>query len=163
MVTNMLGAKRIKIILIGAICLAIAGCDEHQGSYNHRDFTEYSLDEKSFDAEAMEKIEKESEIDIPPDSKGLAFHHIPPIDPIVFAKIKIPADAQNTLIKQLEALTFSGTQFPKNFANDRCKWWPIAPKGVILSKQAFKKSYFMELLLVKEDDDIILYIKYFTI
>ena len=67
------------------VCSAVVGCD------GNRDLTEYNLDENSFDAEAMVKIEQESGLDLPDDAKGLAFCHIPPIDPIVFAKIEIPA------------------------------------------------------------------------
>lgn len=140
-----------------AICLVVLGCGWH------RDLTEYSLDEDSFDAEAMAKIEQESGIDLPDGAKGLAFRHIPPIDPIVFAKIKIPADAQASLAKQIGALTFRGTHFPKDFANDRCEWWPAGSESVVLSKQAFNNGYYVELYLVKEKDAIILYIKYFTI
>ena len=147
----------MKLVYMLAICLAVVGCS------GHRDLTEYSLDEKSFDSEAMAKIEQESGIDLPDDAKRLAFHHIPPIDPIVFAKIQIPAAAQDSITKQVETLTFSGTHFPKDFANNRCQWWPTAPKELILSKQAFNNGYYVELYLVKEKDDIILYIKYFTI
>ncbi|MHC4546400.1 MAG: hypothetical protein ACYTDW_17825 [Planctomycetota bacterium] len=147
----------MRLVAYIALCLMVVGCGRH------RDFTEYSLNENSFDSEAMSKIKQESGINLPYDAKGLAFHHIPPVDPIVFAKIKIPADAQNSLTKQIGALTFSGTQFPKDFANDRCKWWPAVPASTVLSKQAFNNGYYVELYLVKEKEHLILYIKYFTI
>ena len=146
----------MKLICTLTICMAVLGCGRH------RDFTEYSLDAETFDAEAMEKIEQEVGIDIPDGARGLAFHHLPPIDPIVFAKIEIPADGQNWLAKQIEALTFSGTHFPKDFANDRCRWWPAAPDNLVLSKQAFNNGYYVELYLVREKEALMLYIKYFT-
>jgi hypothetical protein len=146
--------KRICVI---TVCLAVLGCG------GHRDLTEYTLDEKSFDAEAVAKIEKEVGLDLPGGARGLAFHHIPPIDPIVFAKIQIPDDAENSIAKQLEALTFTGSQFPKDFANDRCEWWPTAPEHPVQSKQAFNNGYYVELYLVREHEDLILYIKYFTV
>ncbi|NOK57273.1 MAG: hypothetical protein GFH27_549309n7 [Chloroflexi bacterium AL-W] len=146
----------MKFICIVAICLTAVGCG------GHRDLTEYSLDEHSFDAEAMAKIEQESGINLPNGAKGLAFHHIPPIDPIVFAKIQLPSAAQDSITKQVEALTFSGKSFPEDFATDRCQSWPTALKEVVFSKQAFNNGDYMALYLVKENDDIILYIKYFT-
>jgi hypothetical protein len=146
----------MKFICMVAICLAVVGCGVH------RDLTEYSLDENSFDSEAMAKIEQESGIDLPDDAKGLAFHHIPPIDPIVFAKIQIPSAAQDAIKKQVETFTFSGSSFPENFANDRCPWWPAELGDIVFSKQAFNNGYYIEVYLVKENDDIILYIKYFT-
>jgi len=145
----------MKIIFVLAICLAIIGC-------KHRDLTEYSLDANSFDAEAITKIERESGIDLPDGAEGLAFHHIPPIDPIVFAKIRIPATEQDSIFKQIEALTLSGPPFAKDLANDSCRWWPTAPEEVILYKQAYNNGFYMELYLLKEKDDIMLYIHYFT-
>ena len=133
------------------------------GCSGHRDFTEYSLDEDSFDAKAMAKIEQELGVDLPDNAKGIAFHHIPPIDPIVFAKLKISADAQDTFAKQIGALTFSGSHFPKSFADDRCEWWPPVHAGVVLSKQAFTNGYYVDLYLVNEDEHLVLYIKYFAI
>ncbi|NLD37203.1 MAG: hypothetical protein GX654_10070 [Desulfatiglans sp.] len=122
----------MKIIGILLICLVVLGCSE-----NHRDLTEYDLDANSFDTEAMAKIERESGINIPDGAKGLAFHHIPPVDPIVFAKIVIPVDAQELIKNQINKFTYSGTQFPKDFANDRCKWWLSGKDNVLLSKQVF--------------------------
>ncbi len=72
-------------------------------------------------------------------------------------------DAQDSLAKQIRALTFSGTHFPKDFANDRCGWWPAAPANAMLSKKAFNNGYYVELYLVKEKEHLVLYIKYFTI
>lgn len=139
------------------ICFAFVGCS------GHRDLTEYSLDESTFDAEAMAKIERESGVNIPDGAKGLAFHHIPPVDPMVFAKIEIPAEAQDLFTHQIRKLTFSGAAFPEDFANHRCGWWPATPENVVLSKQAFNNGYYIELHLMKEKDDMVLYIKYFTI
>ncbi len=135
----------------------LLGCDRH------RDLTEYELNENSFDAEAMAMIEHEIGIDIPDDAMGLRFHHIPPIDPIVFAKIKIPDDTEKLIEKQIGTLTFNGTDFPKGFANGRCKWWPSTIDNAKLSKKAFNNGYYIELYLVKDKKEIILYIKYFTI
>ena len=149
--------RRMKYICLIALCLTVLGCG------GHRDLTEYSLDEGSFDAEAMLKIKQESGLNIPAGSKGLLFHHLPPVDPINFAKIQIPTDEVGSLVKEIKALTFSGTHFPKNFANERCRWWPAELDNIIMSKEAFCNGYCVEVYLVKESDNVILYIKYFTI
>ena len=145
----------MKHICVLAVCFAVIGCG------CHRDLTEYTLDESSFDSEAMAKIQKESGITLPGGSKGLAFHHIPPIDPIVFAKIQMPANTQEALTKQIESL--KGITFPNDFAHDRCDWWPPAPQSVVLKKQATNNGYYVELYLVKEKEYLVLYIQYFTI
>jgi hypothetical protein len=74
-------AWRAAILLL--LGIALIGCG--------RDFKEYELDESSFGADTMKLIEDASGIDIPDDAKGLRFHYIPPIDPIYFAEIEIPA------------------------------------------------------------------------
>ncbi len=142
-------------LCILAMCIAIFGCG------GHRDRTEYSLDEKSFDSEAMAKIQTESGITLPDGSEGLAFKHIPPIDPLVFAKIQIPGDAQESLSKQIAAL--KTIEFPNDFAYDWCDWWPPPPEQIVLSKRATNNGYYIELHLVKENELLILYIQYFTI
>ena len=65
--------------------------------------------------------------------------------------------------QQVETLTSFGNQFPKDFANDKCQWWLATPEKAVLSKQTFNNGYYVELYLVKENNAIILYIKYFTI
>jgi hypothetical protein len=142
-------------LCILALCFAIVGCSAH------RDLTAYSLDEKSFDSEAMTKIQTESRLTLPDGVKGLAFMHIPPIDPIVFAKIHIPGDAQESLTKQIEAL--KTIEFPNDFAYERCAWWPPPPEHIVLSKRATSNGYYVELHLVKENEQLILYVQYFTI
>jgi hypothetical protein len=153
--TNDVRSKKMRHLCILAVCFAVVGCS------GHRDLTEYSLDETSFDSEAMAKIQTESGITLPDGSKGLAFKHIPPIDAIVFAKIQIPGDAQESLTKQIEAL--KTIEFPNNFAYDRCAWWPPSPEHIVLTKRAFSNRYYVELHLVKEGEVLVLYIQYFTI
>ena len=142
-------------VYVLVLCLVCLGCG--------MDSTEYELDESSFGADTITQIEKESAIDLPDGSKGLKFHYIPPIDPIVFAKLEIPAEKRKVMETRIAALTFSGNSFPRNFANDRCKWWPSNPENVVISKQAFTNGYYIEAYLVQEKGQLILYLKYFTI
>jgi hypothetical protein len=153
----MSGAANMKLAGLLVVCSLAIGC------VVHRDLGAYDLDEKAFDAEAMAKIEKETGIDLPDGAKGLAFCHTPPVDPIVFAKIRIPFEAQNAISKQIAALASDEANFPKGFANDECAWWPEKPSGVVISAYARAGVLYVELHLLKEGDDLILYIKYFTI
>lgn len=131
----------------------------------HRDTTEYSLDEETFDSQAMEKIETESGIDLPEGSAGLSFHHIPPVDPIVFARIWIPEEAVESLTRQLAVL--DEDSFPPGFASDRCDWWPPDPGIVSMTKRTLSNGYHVELHLAREDGPeegrTVLYLMYFTI
>jgi|GEM_PF-5927772 len=136
------------------LCLTILGCG--------RDFTEYELDEGSFKADTMAQIKKETGIDIPDRAKGLKFHYIPPIDPIVFAKIEIPSESKKLMETQIAAFT-DISDFPKDFANDRCQWWLSGIENMILSKKTTSNGYYLEIYLVQEKEQLILFLKYFTI
>ncbi len=144
----------MRAICMLAACLAAAGCGQH------RDYTEYALDENTFDSEAMAKIEQETGFVLPDGAKGLAFYHIPPVDPVVFAIVQIPGNAEESVTDQIRAL--QETEFPGDFAYDRCDRWPPAPEHILLTKRAFSNGYHIELHLVKEGEQLLLYIQYFT-
>jgi len=129
----------------------------------HPESTECDLNEADFDREGLDLIEKSTGLDFPEGAKGLRFRYKPPIDPIVFAKIEIPADSRELIAEQIGALTLKELHFPKDFANDICEWWPSTPEHVLLSRLANNKGYYIEIYLVTEEEHLILYIKYFTI
>ena len=102
-------------------------------------------------------------IDITDGAKGLKFCHIPPIDPIVFAKIQIPSEAGKIMEKRIKTLPDYDNSI-ENFANDRCKWWISSPNNVIVSKKgAFNNGYYIVAYLVQEKEQLVIYLKYFTI
>jgi hypothetical protein len=160
----LVGPRRCKLAWISALvyllpylftlCLAI--------SHGSRDLREYDLDEQSFQADTLAKIQKESVMVLPEGAKGLRFHYVPPIDPIFFARIAIPSNAEKIMAQRIEGLPAS-PPFPHDFANQRCAWWPTDPKGVILSRQAFQNGWHLEIHLVREKEQLIFYLKYFTI
>jgi hypothetical protein len=126
-------------------------------------FTEYELDEGSFKAGTLAKIESESGLQLPPGTKGLRFHYIPPIDPIAFAKLEIPAGSKDLMVQRLnEMREFSG-KFHSDFANNRCNWWPASVTNVIATKFSTKGGFYIQAHLVQESDKVILYLKYFSI
>lgn len=128
----------------------------------HSQQKECDFGEADFDQKGIAFIEEDTGIDLPDGAKGLRFHYVPPMDPIVFAKIQIPDEAKDSLVRQIEALPGADAYFPKDFANDRCQWW--VPANPMLSKESKKADgYYIELYLVKEDKILTLYIKYFTI
>jgi len=143
------------------ISLALLGCRDLKYT------REFELNQTSFEADTLADIEKDTGIDIPDQAKGLKFHYIPSIDPITFAKIAIPQQEEKTITTQLN--TLSGIpDFPKDFANDRCPWWPSSSedtiKNALISRNTHKTTgYYIEAYLVRENGQLILYLKYFTI
>lgn len=87
---------------------------------------------------------------------------MPPIDPIVFAKIGIPAE-EGKLVEASIGQLKDMPNFGEDFANDRCPWWPSKIENPIISKKAFNGDYYIEAYLIQENDGLILYLKYFTV
>lgn len=140
------------------ICLVLAflliGCG--------REFEEYDLDTTSFDHRTIDLIESVTGIDIPNGARGIRFRYIPPIDPIYFAKIQIPAKARKDLESQLQ--NFGNDQnFPEDYANERYEWWPTRFGKSLIERKAGFGSYFVEVYLIEENDHLILYLKYFVV
>jgi len=69
----------------------------------------------------MKLIQEASSIVLPKEAKGLRFHYVPPIDPICFAKVRIPADSKKSIQEQIERLKDSA-DVPQKFADERCLW-----------------------------------------
>lgn len=149
-VLNSMKGVRAKVVLLS---LGLLGCG--------RGLREHDLDQDSFGADTIKLIEDASGIKMPPGAKGLRFHYIPPIDPIYFAKIGLPDTARETIEAQMDRMHSSGT-FPDNFANDRCNWWPAGFTNTLKSAKSASGNSCLELYLMKEDGQLILYLKYFT-
>ena len=153
--------RRLLVILVVlAVPLTICG-------YGYRTYrawedlwTEYDLDENTFTRAHLQELEQFSGISFPPGAKGMRLHYLPPIDPVYFAKIRIPRTSLPSLKKQLENST--QYSFDRSFANSHCKWWPANFIETLLSEQVFAEVY-VELHVVEEDEDTVAYIKAFTI
>lgn len=85
-------------LLLSAMLFA-AGCSDGIVSrYDH----EFELNAVTFDAEAMEQIQKMSGFTIPENSRGLYFAYRRPMDPEFAAQIEIPPASNETVLKQIE-------------------------------------------------------------
>ncbi len=147
----------IPVLVIAGICVFLT--DSKQDLYR----TEFELDEASFTADTLKKIETELTLAFPPGTKGLRFHYKPPIDPIVFAKIEIPPEAKDSMVKRLTEMKEFPGKFHTDFGNKRCNWWPASVTNEIATKFSTKGGFYIQAYLVQESDKVILYLKYFTL
>jgi hypothetical protein len=137
------------------------------GCSDNRYYHEFELDELSFDADAMHKIQKMSGFHIPENSIGLNFAYKPPMDPGFAAKIEIPPTGKEAVLKQIEliagqVITSSGG------LPERVTWWPTSPENVLATKQVFNGDpqagtigYF-HAIFAREKEKYILYLNYHT-
>ncbi|HEY1174502.1 MAG TPA: hypothetical protein VGH19_24265 [Verrucomicrobiae bacterium] len=147
----------LAILAIGGLGYSLSG------SKKDLYLTEFELDEKSFTADALKKIETETALVLPAGARGLRFHYKPPIDPIVFAKIEMPSGTEDLMEKRLVAMKEFPGKFHVDFANSRCNWWPASFTNEIRSKFSHQGGFYIQAHLVREKDQVVVYIKYFTI
>ena len=150
--------NRCAILLV--LSLIFISCGD--SPYYH----EFDLDQHTFKEDTLKKIKNDIDIDFPEKTKGLNFHYIPPIDPIVFAKIEIPATARKLVETRISKYSDNSSSFPTNFdvvANDKCSWWPPKIENIILTRKTYHNSYYVLIHLVQENEKHILFLKYMTI
>lgn len=111
------------------------------------------------------ELESFSGIQLPSDAKALEFQYLPPIDPIYFAKLEVPAGTRTSLVAQFEDL--EPYDVPDDFANDQCDWWPTRIDKTVYEKRAVKSSakgsVYIDARLIEEGGKLVLYLKCFTI
>jgi hypothetical protein len=143
---------RILIVLFAALLLS--ECSDS------RWLKEFELDEKSFDAEAMQMIKDDSGLTIPAGAKGLNFRYSPPIDPSFVARIEIPKDSRGKIIAQIEAIPDEKIDISGG-PGERVTWWPPVVETVIMDRQCTQADgdYFRA-ILTEENGKTILYVSH---
>jgi len=140
-------------ILIGLLTLALAGCESSRYS------TEFELDEKTFDSDAMQMVRDDSDLVLPPQTRGLNFHYLPPIDPEFVARLEIPKEAQTELLNQIATKKIDQTTFMDGGLPAKTAWWKLSQGQVLIDRQWLKDSHvFQRAVLVVEGDRLILYL-----
>ncbi len=145
-----------KTILTCILFFTFLGCS--------RWYEEFELNENSFDSDAMQYIEEISGLDLPENANGLKFYYKPPIDPCFIAKIEIAATDKQTIEKQIkgfkayDSVPVLGREW--NFRD----WWPEKIDNEIVSKIYYREdSGYIFAYLIKEKEQLILYLKHITI
>ena len=130
------------------------------GSPGSRWGREFELDETSFDSEVMQTILTNTGLNLPEGAKGLNFRYSPPIDPAFVARIEIPAESQDIVMKQIEAIRVQEINISGG-PGEKVNWWPPPKEFVIIDRQCFQPDgCYFRAALSKEDERIILYVEH---
>ncbi len=152
--------SKMKILLLLFAVLGLIGCGDGSDS---RYYHSFELDESTFDAEAMQMIERDTGLDIPDNARGLNFAYKPPIDPAFLARIEIPAESLELMKKQLDVLKEKkiGTS---GGLRERTPWWRPSQGTILIDKQVWDSSdgSLLHTVLATEDGKFILYIDHAT-
>ena len=137
------------------IVVFIAGCDESA-------FKRLDLTKGSFDSSVLAEVERESGITLPQGACGIRYTYIPPIDPIYFAQVELPPESQAAMALQIRQLPTT-TEFPDDFADDECDWWPPKAESVLERKKAKSNAQYIDARLIESNGKLYLYLKIFVV
>ena len=136
--------KRISII-IGMICLLIIVNSLYRNS----------------STSILSRIESESNINFPNESRVINFHKKPPIDPIVIAKISIPKSSFEKMKEEISSkpdkkITRDGALLADS--ENVINWWKL--DNIVVSRQYYYEGDFIvTVILTEENDEYFIYIE----
>lgn len=137
------------------LCLGVTGCMKRFGP-------KFEVLDAAVTKEHILQIESLSRIDLPEGTAGLAYlYDASGIDPWFEAKLKIPADKAQTLLKSL-ALQESFADSPDQATEEHQKWW--RPEELSLLDQGSTKNQnpHVDYFFGEQGADYILYIRWVT-
>ena len=144
--------KRIFILL----ALFIMGCGSDIGK-------DYSLDEKSFDADSLKMVEQHTGIQLPTDARGLnMFYQGSHIDPAFVAKIKIPQSSQESLSRQIEKIPNQAGSVSGSLT-EKIIWWNPLKAKILIQKQYTVDMNYVRAILCQENEQLMLYVEWIKI
>lgn len=144
------GKNIMKILLFILVSLLLTGC----GS---RWYGEFELDETTFDSEAMQTIKDDTGFDLPEGTRGLGFRYSPPIDPSFVARLEIPKEYRNKVLKQIEAIPNEGIRMSEG-PGEKVTWWPPSQGLVIIDRDCRQANNYFRAILTQEGDRVVLYL-----
>ncbi len=108
-------------------------------------------------------VQSDTGIILPANAKGLNFYYKAPIDPAYVAKIEIPKDSKENVIKTLSAIKNDGNIHTVESLGAKVAWWIPKDVKVLVERQTFVGGNYLHVTLTEEDAAIIFYIEWWTI
>jgi hypothetical protein len=145
--------NRFAPILFIAVCLIGCGKGYH----------DFELGPKDFGPDTLLKVEKEMRLKLPAGTRGLNYYYKAPIDPAFIAKIEIPSNAKDDLVKQLSALPSKPIQISGGLY-ERVSWWTPTAANVLQDREFEDGTDYIyrRLILTEKDGNLLLYLYWAT-
>jgi hypothetical protein len=135
--------------LILSLVITAMGCERRR---------DYSLDEKSFDANVLRDIEKRTGIALPPGSRGLhLFYQGSQIDRSFVGKIEIPAVSEPVVRRSIENIRNEDGVIRGSLA-DKVSWWRPGLLTEPIVRQFTVGSSRVRAFVGKENGQSVLYL-----
>lgn len=144
--------KRFVTLVLIAGCLL--GCGDG--------LRDRELGPSNFDAATLREVEKEMGIKLPAGAKGMNYYYKAPMDPAFIAKIEIPADAKDGMLKQLSVLPHKPIRTSGGLPA-RISWWTPTDGKVLIEREFVDgREIYRRLFLTEKEDQWLLYLEWAT-
>lgn len=121
---------------------------------------EFELDEQTFDADAMQMIVEDSGLTIPKGARGLNFRYSSPIDSSFVARVEIPQEARDSMLKQIDSIQNEDINISGG-PGEKVDWWPPPRESIIVDRQCrHSDGDYFRAALTDEDHQVILYVNH---
>ena len=145
--------KAAAILIV--LAFALTGCDPSAGR-------DYELDARSFDAQTLNQVERESGIVLPPNSRGMHFFYQgSKVDPSFFAKVMIPKISYDSAYAQIERIRDEDISVVNSSAK-HLQWWNPGQETVRVERRYLNKMNFVHLIFCEEKGEWFLYVEWIS-
>lgn len=142
------------IFVFGLLLMAFGG-----GNFSNAD---YNLDERSFTAESLKMIEQNTGLAFPVGSRGLHMFYQNSLDPAFVAKVEIPADSKDILIKQIEQIQNKDGSVAESLT-EKVTWWKPSEATIRIERQFTRDASHIHVLFCQEQERWVIYLTWFSI
>ncbi len=120
---------------------------------------DYTLAETNFTKDALTVVETHSRLKLPDKSRGLNMvYEGSRGDPAFVAKIEIPADAVDTVKRQIEKRANEDYN-PIGALSEKVPWWNPAQLKVVVERKYTVNSSYVHVMLCNESQQVVLFVE----
>ena len=128
-------------------------------SRDSRYCNDFELDEKTFDQEAIQRLQEDSGFTLPAGARGLNYAYHAPMDPGFAAKFEVPATSKEEVANRIlqmrnDEMHVSGAFGP------RFPWWAQPKDKVLCARFQNNERTSLHAILTEEQDRIFLYLNW---
>ena len=120
---------------------------------------DFELDERTFDREILQCVEKAVGYSLPTNARGLNYYYKAPVDPAFLAKVEIPSSARSEILQRICTMTNEDVHVV-GVISERVQWWTPTKGKILIERQQTSGEAYHHAILVEENGRLLLYLEW---
>ena len=145
------GKEMKRVMPVIGLCLLLFGCSKY--------YRNFELDERSFDRETLQLIEKAFGFPLSTNARGLNYYYKAPVDPSFVAKVEMPSSARSEILQRISAITNEDVHVA-GAISERVQWWTPTRGKILIDRQRTSVEAYQHAILAEEGGCLILYLEW---